>query len=196
MFVADCQAPGRFRCHEDRVTHFPARTTVLGFNFLPKPKASNFEFRKFFFYLPAQAIFIAFPRALASSGKHPKPIALSSYEKDPSTFRSHQFRGFRHSLSTYVDSPMMACELKWWPTWESQRSAFRGSPALQVGPSTSRKPRAGNFRIGPPLSRRRCRASRMTSNTDSCRSRNSRRRNDVHSHSDLGPCPPCALRRS
>ena len=29
LFVADCQAPGRFRCHEDRVTHFPARTTVL-----------------------------------------------------------------------------------------------------------------------------------------------------------------------
>jgi hypothetical protein len=100
MFVADCQGSGRFRCHEDRVTHFPARTTVLGFNFLPKPKASKFEFRKFFLDLPAQAIFIAFSRALAPSGKHPKPIALSSYEKHPSTFRNHQFRGSRHSLST------------------------------------------------------------------------------------------------
>src|SRR5712672_910036 len=97
-FVADCQATGRFRCDEDRVTHFPTRTTVLGFNFLPKPKASKFEFRKFFFDLPAQAIFIAFSRPLAPSGKHPKPVALSSYEKHPSAFRSHQFRGFRHSL--------------------------------------------------------------------------------------------------
>jgi hypothetical protein len=32
-------------------------------------------------------------RALpAPSGKHPKPIAPSSYEKHPSAFRSHQFR--------------------------------------------------------------------------------------------------------
>ena len=75
-----------------------SRTTVLGFNFLPKPKASKFEFRKFFFDLPTQAIFIAFSRALAPSGKHPKSIALSSYEQHPSAFRSHQFRGFRHSL--------------------------------------------------------------------------------------------------
>src|SRR6266404_4026602 len=71
---------------------------VLGFNFLPKPKASKFEFRKLFFDLPAQAIFIAFPLALATPGKHPSPIALSSYEKHPSAFRSHQFRGFRHFL--------------------------------------------------------------------------------------------------
>src|SRR6202051_2397508 len=98
MFVADCQPPECFRCHEDRVTHFPARTTVLGLNFLPKPKASKFEFRKFFFDLPAQAIFMAFSRALAPSWKHPQPIALSSYEKHSSAFRSHQFRGFRHSL--------------------------------------------------------------------------------------------------
>jgi hypothetical protein len=72
--------------------------TVLGINFLPKPKASKFKFRKFFFDLPAQAIFIAFSGALAPSGKHPKPIVLSSYEKQPSAFRSRQFRGFRHSL--------------------------------------------------------------------------------------------------
>ena len=98
LFVADCQAPGCFRCHEDRVTHVPARTTVLGFNLLPKLNASKFEFRKFFFDLPAQTIFIAFSRALAPSGKHPKPVALSSYEQHPSALRSHQFRGFRHSL--------------------------------------------------------------------------------------------------
>jgi hypothetical protein len=36
---------------------------------------------------------------LAPSGKHPKPIALPSYEKHPSTLRSHQFRGLRHSYS-------------------------------------------------------------------------------------------------
>ena len=65
LFVADCQATGRFRRDEDRVTHFPARTTVLGLNFLPKPNPSKFEFRKFFFDLPAQAIFIAFSRSLA-----------------------------------------------------------------------------------------------------------------------------------
>jgi|SRR6266404_408906 len=70
----------------------------LGSNFLPKPKASKFEFRKLFFDLPAQAIFIAFPLALATSGKRPSPIALSSYEKHPSAFHSHQFRGFRHLL--------------------------------------------------------------------------------------------------
>src|ERR1700675_321637 len=98
LLVADCQATGRFRCDEDRVTHFPARTTVLGLNFLPKPNPSKFEFRKFFFDLPAQAIFIAFSRSLAPSGKHPKAAALSSYEQHPSAFRSHQFRGFRHSL--------------------------------------------------------------------------------------------------
>jgi hypothetical protein len=56
--------------------------------------------------VPAQAIFIAFSRALAPSGKHPNPIALSSYEKHPSTFRSHQFRGFRHSYKHHL-SPMM-----------------------------------------------------------------------------------------
>jgi hypothetical protein len=83
--------------YEDRVTHFPARTTVLGLNFLPKPNLSKFEFRKFFFDLPAQAIFIAFSRSLAPSGKHPKSIALSSYEQHPSAFRGYQFRGFRHS---------------------------------------------------------------------------------------------------
>src|SRR5258705_11128206 len=66
--------------------------------FLPKPKASKFEFRKLFFDLPAQAIFIAFPLALATPGKHPSPIPLSSYETHPSAFRSHQFRGFRHFL--------------------------------------------------------------------------------------------------
>jgi hypothetical protein len=76
--------PDSFRCHEDRVTHFPGRTTVLGFNFLPKLKASKLEFRKFFFDLPAQAVFIAFSRALAPSGKHPQPIAFSSYEKHAS----------------------------------------------------------------------------------------------------------------
>ena len=97
LFVADCQATGRFRCDEDRVTHFPARTTVLGLNFLPKPNPSKFEFRKLFFDLPAQAIFIGFSRAFASSGKHPEPIALSSYEKHPSAFHSHQFGGFCHS---------------------------------------------------------------------------------------------------
>jgi hypothetical protein len=102
LLVADCQATGRFRCHEDRVTHFPARTTVLGLNFLPKPNPSKFEFRKFFFDLPAQAIFIAFSRELAPSGKHPKPIALPSYEKHPSTFRSHQFRRLRHSLKHHM----------------------------------------------------------------------------------------------
>ena len=71
LFVADCQATGRFRCDEDRVTHFPARTTVLGCNFLPKPKAPKFEFPKLFFDLPAQAIFSALSRALAPSGEHP-----------------------------------------------------------------------------------------------------------------------------
>src|SRR6267378_8623632 len=101
LSVAYCQASGHFRCHEDRITHFPTRTTVLGFNFLPKSKASKFEFRKFFLDLPAQAIFIAFSRPLAPSGKHPQAIALSFDEKHPSAFRSHQFRGFRHSL--YAD---------------------------------------------------------------------------------------------
>jgi hypothetical protein len=101
LSVADCQASGRFRCHEDRITHFPTRTTVLGLNFLPESKASKFEFRKFFLDLPAQAIFIAFSRPLATSGKHPLAIALSSDEKHPSAFRSHQFRGLRHSL--YAD---------------------------------------------------------------------------------------------
>src|SRR6266404_3568403 len=48
LFVADFQATGRFCCDEDRVTHYSARTTVLGFNFLPKPKASKFEFRTLF----------------------------------------------------------------------------------------------------------------------------------------------------
>src|SRR3977135_2337025 len=91
LFVADFQATGRFCCDEDRVPDYSARTTVLGFNFLPKPKASKFEFRKFFFDLPTQAIFIAFSRALAPSGKHPKPVALSSYEQHPSALRSHQF---------------------------------------------------------------------------------------------------------
>src|SRR6202795_2851736 len=81
-----------------------SRTTVHGFNFLPKPKASKFEFRKFFFYLPAQAILIAFSRELAPSGKHPEPIALASYEKHPSTFRSHQFRGLRHSLKHHMSN--------------------------------------------------------------------------------------------
>ena len=99
LFVADCQATGRFRCDEDRVTHFSARTTVLGCNFLPKPKATKFEFGEFFADLSAQAIFIAFLHELASSGKHPKSIALPSYEKHPSTLRSHQFRGLRHSYS-------------------------------------------------------------------------------------------------
>jgi transposase IS166 family protein/transposase IS66-like protein len=95
----DCEkATGRVRRQKNRVTHFPARTTVPGCNFLPKRKATKFEFRKFFFDLPAQAIFIAFSRALAPSGKHPKPIALSFYEKHPSAFRSHKLRGFRHSL--------------------------------------------------------------------------------------------------
>jgi hypothetical protein len=72
LFVADCQATCRLRCDEDRVTHFPAGKTVLGFNFFPKPKASKFESRKFFFDLPAQAIFIAFLRSLAPSGKTSK----------------------------------------------------------------------------------------------------------------------------
>ena len=101
LSVTYCQASGRFRCHEDRITHFPTRTTVLGPNFLPKSKASKFEFRKFFLDLPAQAIFIALSRPLSPSGKHPQAIALSSDEKRPSAFRSHQFRRFRHSL--YAD---------------------------------------------------------------------------------------------
>ena len=42
LFVADFQATGRFRRHEDRITHYPARTTVLGFNLLPKSEASKF----------------------------------------------------------------------------------------------------------------------------------------------------------
>jgi hypothetical protein len=49
---------------------------------------------------------------------------------------------------------------------------------------------------GSPLSRCRCRASRMTCHTDRCRSRNSRRNHAFHGHSDLGPCPPCEFRRS
>jgi hypothetical protein len=72
--------------------------------------------------------------------------------------------------------------------------AFRGSPVLQVSPLRFRKPRIGNFRIGSPLSRCRCRASCMTCHTDSCRSRNSRRNHVVHGRSDLGPCPPCGRR--
>src|SRR5450755_3196771 len=40
---------------------------------------------------------LSLSRALAPSGKHPKPVALSSYEKHPSAFRGHQFRRFRHS---------------------------------------------------------------------------------------------------
>jgi hypothetical protein len=98
VFVADCETAGRGSSHEDRVTHSPARTTVSCCNFLPKAKATKFEFRKFFFDLPAQAIFIGFSRAFASSGKHPEPIALSSYEKHPPAFHSHQLRGFRHCL--------------------------------------------------------------------------------------------------
>jgi hypothetical protein len=94
----------RVRRHEDRVTHFPARTTVPCCNFLPKPKA-KFEFRKFFLDLPAQAIFISLSRAFAPSGKHPKPIALSPYEKHPSAFRSHQLQDFampdEHHLSNH-----------------------------------------------------------------------------------------------
>src|SRR6267143_821407 len=81
-------------------------TTVLGLNFLPESKASKFEFRKFFLDLSAQAIFIAFSRPLAPSGKHPHAIALSSDEKHPSAFRSHQFRGFRHSHNV---KPLRAC---------------------------------------------------------------------------------------
>src|SRR5258705_4019705 len=73
LFVADFQATGRFCCDEDRVTHYSARTTVLGFNFLPKPKASKFEFRKFFFDLPTQAIFIAFSRALVNQHRSGTP---------------------------------------------------------------------------------------------------------------------------
>ena len=106
LFVAACQLTCRFRCDEDRVAHFPARTTVLGFNFLPKPKASKFEFRKLFFDLPMQAIFSALSRALAPSGEHPKSVAFSSYEQHPSAFRGHQFRGFRHSeKAPSIDSP-------------------------------------------------------------------------------------------
>ena len=78
-------------CHKNRVTHFPARVAFLGFNLFPKPKASKLEFRKLFFHLPAQALFIAFSRALAPSGKHPKPVALSPYEQHPSAFYTHQF---------------------------------------------------------------------------------------------------------
>jgi hypothetical protein len=43
LLVADCQATGRFRCHEDRVTHFPARTTFLAvtsFQSLRRPSLS------------------------------------------------------------------------------------------------------------------------------------------------------------
>src|SRR6202035_1686589 len=94
--------PDSFRCDEDRVTHFPARTTVLGLNFLPKPNPSKFEFRKFFFDFPAQAIFIAFARSLAPSGEHPTSVVLSSYEQHPSAFRGHQFRGFCHSSSFLI----------------------------------------------------------------------------------------------
>jgi len=89
FFVANFQATSRFRCDEDRVTHFPTRTMILGFNFLPKPNASKLEFWKFFFDLPAQAVFIAFPRTLSAAGKHPKPVAPPSYEKHPSAFRGH-----------------------------------------------------------------------------------------------------------
>jgi len=86
---------------------------------------------------------------------------------------------------------LRACgELRWWLTWESWRSAVR-----QVSPLRFRKPRGGNFRIGSPLSRCRCRG-RMTCNTDSCRSRNSRRNHVFHGHSDPGPWPPCDFRRS
>src|SRR5258708_5723942 len=75
---------------------FRPERRFLGFNFLPKPNASKFEFREFFFDLPVQAIFSTFSRALAAPGKHPKAVALSSYEQHPSAFRSHQFRGFCH----------------------------------------------------------------------------------------------------
>jgi hypothetical protein len=64
---------------------------ILGFNLFPKPKASKLEFRKLFFHLHAQALFIAFSRALAPSGKHPKSVALSPYEQHPSAFYTHQF---------------------------------------------------------------------------------------------------------
>src|SRR5260221_4963669 len=67
---------------------------LTSFQSLMRPK---FEFREFFFDLPAQAIFGAFSRALAATGKHPKTVALASYEQHPSAFRSHQFRGFCHS---------------------------------------------------------------------------------------------------
>ncbi len=36
---------GRFRCDEDRVAHGPAGTTVLGFDFLPKPRGVQLELR-------------------------------------------------------------------------------------------------------------------------------------------------------
>jgi hypothetical protein len=42
LFVADREVSRRLRRHEDRVTHFPAGTMVLDFNFLPEPKASMF----------------------------------------------------------------------------------------------------------------------------------------------------------
>ena len=109
LSVADCQASGRFRCHEDRITHFPTRTAVPGLDLLPESKPSKFEFRKFFLDLPAQAIFIAFSRPLATSGKHPQAIALSSDEKHPSAFRSHQFRGLRHSLDADVTQTTPNC---------------------------------------------------------------------------------------
>src|SRR5260370_37487195 len=80
LFVPNFQTTGRFRCDEDRVTHYPARTTDLGFNFLPKPKASKFEFRKFFFDLATPAIFIAFSRALRPSREQPNSIARASYD--------------------------------------------------------------------------------------------------------------------
>jgi hypothetical protein len=78
----------------------------LALTFFPELQPPQFELWKLLPDFPAQAIFIAFSRALAPSGKHPNPIALSSYEKHPSTFRSHQFRGLRHSYKHHL-SPMM-----------------------------------------------------------------------------------------
>jgi hypothetical protein len=57
---------------------------------------------------------LSLSRALAPSGKHPNLIALSSYEKHPSTFRSHQFRGFRHSYTPVtVTAPILVPCCPW-----------------------------------------------------------------------------------
>jgi hypothetical protein len=84
----------------------PERLLMI-LTFLPKPKASKFEFRKLFFDLPTQAILIAFSRTLAPSGNIQSPSRFRLTSSTRPRFAATSFEDFaisyKHHLSTQPD---------------------------------------------------------------------------------------------